>query len=122
MKILIGVFLLVPALALAAPSPMAAQEISHLFSYLKDSSCAFNRNNAWHTPTDAVAHLQNKYEYLVRKDRILSAEDFIEQAATESSMSGKPYLVKCADGIPVKSAIWFKDELARYRNKSQHKH
>jgi hypothetical protein len=119
MRKLIGVFFLAPLFAMAAPSPMATQEINHLFAYLKNSGCEFQRNNSWYTTTDAAAHLQTKYDYLIRKDRISSAEDFIELAATESSMSGKPYRVKCADGASVNSGLWFRDELARYRKQTR---
>lgn len=117
MRKLLGALLLVPLLAAAAPSPSATQEIDHLFTYLKDSRCEFNRNSTWYTPSDAVAHLKDKYDYLLRKDRIATAEDFIELAATESSMSGRPYLVRCGNGATVNSGLWFRDELARYRQK-----
>lgn len=115
MRKLLCAWLLLPLLASAAPSPTATQEIDHLFAYLKDSRCEFNRNNTWYKPADAVAHLKDKYNYLLRKDRIATAEDFIALAATESSMSGKPYLVKCSDGVTVNSDLWFRNELARYR-------
>ncbi len=117
MRKLLGALLLLPLLASAAPSPTATQEIDHLFAYLKESRCEFSRNGSWYTPADAVAHLQDKYAYLLRKDRVATAEDFIELAATESSMSGKPYLVKCGDGATENSGLWFRDELARYRKK-----
>lgn len=115
MKKLIGVFLLAPTVAFAAPPPVATQEIAHLFSYLKNSGCEFQRNSTWYSATEAVSHLQTKHDYLIKKDHISSTEDFIALAATESSMSGKPYLVKCADGAAVSSGLWFRDELARYR-------
>lgn len=121
MKKLIAFFLLAPTFAFAAPPPVASQEIAHLFSYLQESGCAFSRNSSWYSTTDAAAHLQTKYDYLLRKDRISSAEDFIALAATASSMSGKPYLVKCADGASVNSGLWFRDELARYRQETRSK-
>ena len=39
-----------------------------------------------------------------------SAEDFIERAATQSSFSGRPYLVNCG-GNERPSADWLKEEL-----------
>lgn len=44
-----------------------------------------------------------------------SVEKFIEHAATESSLSGKAYLIKCADNVAQVSAPWFKAALAKYR-------
>lgn len=99
--------------------PPAKQEISHLFSYLENSGCRFNRNGTWYQPKEAVAHLGKKYQYLVEKNLAPSAEAFIERAATESSLSGKPYLVQCEGATPVESAPWFKLELAKYRKSSR---
>ena len=97
------------------PSVIAKKESSHLLEYLNSSTCEFNRNGSWYKADKAAAHLNRKYEYLIQIGRISSAEDFIERAATESSMSGKPYLVKCSNGSPVTSNSWFKEELAKYR-------
>jgi hypothetical protein len=104
--------------AAGLPAPAQA-EIAHLFSYLEKSGCQFNRNGSWYAPAEAVGHLNKKYQYLLDKNLVSSAEDFIERAAKESSMSGKPYLVKCDNAAPVESAIWFKRELAAYRKTKQ---
>ncbi len=96
-------------------SDAAQQEISHLFVYLKSSGCQFNRNGSWYGPQEAADHLNDKYQYLIKKNRISTAEDFISEAATQSSMSGQPYLVKCGEAAPVESATWFRAELEKYR-------
>ena len=93
----------------------AEKEILHLFEYLKQSNCEFNRNGSWYSANDAVKHLKTKYRYLVKKGLIKTAEQFIERAASRSSMSGKPYLVKCGDSKPVQTSEWFNDELKRIR-------
>lgn len=98
------------------PSNNTKLEIDHLFSYLKSSGCTFNRNGAWYSAGDAVDHLQKKYDYLLKKDMITDTESFIAKAATESSMSGKAYEVKCQNNPAVPSAIWFTKELVEYRN------
>ena len=49
------------------------------------------------------------------------AEDFIARAATESSMSHKPYQVRCAGKDAEPSAIWLTTELQRYRSSSGNK-
>ncbi len=107
------------ASASAAPPPAATQaEVSHLLAYLAGSNCQFNRNGSWYPAPDAAAHLKKKYDYLVDKGAIGSSEAFIELGASKSSVSGKPYLVKCGQAQPVESAPWLGAELARYRQKA----
>lgn len=90
-------------------------EITYLFSYLENSGCQFNRNGTWYSSSEAVAHIQKKYDYLLKKDLLTTTESFIEKAATESSMSGKAYEVKCEGRAAVPSAMWFNAELQKYR-------
>ena len=94
---------------------VAEKEILHLFDYLGKSNCEFNRNGSWYSPQEAVQHLQRKYKWLVKRGLINSAEQFIERAASRSSMSGESYLVRCADSQPIKSSEWFTDELKKFR-------
>ena len=94
---------------------VAEKEILHLFDYLGKSNCEFNRNRSWYSPQEAVQHLQRKYKWLVKRGLINSAEQFIERAASRSSMSGESYLVKCGDSEPIKSAEWFMQELKKFR-------
>jgi hypothetical protein len=91
------------------------REIAHLLTYLKNSNCEFNRNGTWYSPDKAVSHLNRKYQYLLKRGLIKSTEQFIDRAASKSSMSGKPYLVKCGESDTVESAIWFTEELLRFR-------
>ena len=105
----------------SAPSEHTKTEISHLFSYLKSSGCKFNRNGKWYAAEAASKHLQTKYDYLVKEGLITSTESFVELGATESSTSGKPYLVQCAGSAPVESATWFRAELTRLRAASPDK-
>ncbi|WP_455207024.1 DUF5329 family protein [Kaarinaea lacus] len=88
-------------------------EISHLLSYIENSPCSFIRNGTTHNGADAKEHIVKKYNYF--KERINSAEQFIEYAATKSTMSGKKYKVQCA-GKEYLTAQWLHDELKKYRN------
>lgn len=117
LKSLILFLVLSPPLlaAVQESNPMAREEISHLISHLAASGCQFNRNGSWYDASRAVEHLNRKYEYLLRKNLVPTAEAFIERAASESSASGKPYLVKCGDQAHVQSAIWFREALAKFR-------
>lgn len=117
MKILLFMFALtLSALTQAAElSETTKVEILHLFSHLENSGCQFNRNGTWYAPNEAVAHIKKKYDYLLKKDLLTTTESFIEKAATESSMSGKPYEVRCEGQAAVQSSIWFNAELQKYR-------
>ena len=100
----------------AAPTaPAVRTEILGLLQRLQDSGCEFNRNGSWYSGAEAKAHLLKKLDYLEGKDMVSTAEQFIERGATGSSMSGKPYLVRCAGKAPVESAQWLKAELAQVR-------
>jgi hypothetical protein len=90
-------------------------EVSQLFNYLGKSDCQFNRNGKWHDGAKAVDHLKKKYRYLTQKGLISSVESFIERGASESSMSGKPYMVRCGGDEPIKSSVWFLTALERLR-------
>ncbi|MDO8772273.1 MAG: DUF5329 domain-containing protein, partial [Burkholderiaceae bacterium] len=95
--------------ATQAAEPLATkQEIAHLFTTLEASNCQFNRNGSWYSAKEASGHLNTKYKYLQDKDLVPSAEAFIERAATESSLSGKAYQIKCGDAAPAPSGPWFR--------------
>jgi hypothetical protein len=98
-----------------APRPHTAAEVEHLLAYLLASGCQFHRNGEWHDAATAARHLREKYEVMLRRDLITTAESFIERGASRSSMSGQPYLVRCAPAASVPSGDWFGAELQRHR-------
>jgi hypothetical protein len=108
--------MLIFSVALAADPPPAFQsEVAHLFDYIDNSGCQFYRNGSWHDAHQARAHLELKYRYLCRKGEVSCTEDVIERAGSASSLSGKPYQIKCGDATPVLSGDWLKAELQRFR-------
>jgi len=111
-RILTGVVLLVTLLIPAGATAGTAEEIGHLLQYIEQSECVFIRNSEEHDSVAALEHIRMKYGYV--KSRVNTAEDFIEYAATKSSLSGKPYLVRC-EGVDLLTAEWLKAELARFR-------
>jgi len=118
--LLFALWLLLPALSSGTELAAAGKaEISHLFSYLDKSGCDFFRNGSWYKSSEASAHLQRKYEYLLGKGLVSSAESFIDRAATASSISGTPYQVRCGNAPAVESGPWFKAELVNYRKTGQ---
>ena len=95
----------------ASLPPAARGEIESLLSRLGASNCEFKRNGSWHTASEARTHLRRKLDYLEDKDAVGSTEQFIVRAATKSSMSGKPYQVRCSKRAPVASSQWLRTEL-----------
>ncbi len=92
-------FLLGALVANAAPK----DEIEALLHYVGAlDGASFIRNGDVHTPKEAESHLRVKWEK--QDSKIATAEDFIRLCATQSSMSGKPYHIRFADGHEEESA------------------
>lgn len=102
----------------AGPASLARREITALIAALGASGCEFQRNGRWYDAATARAHLQRKYEYLRKRDLAPTAELFIERAASRSSMSGKPYRVRCPGRAEQPSADWFLQRLRAVRARS----
>jgi hypothetical protein len=101
----------------AAPLPQAARtEIDGLLSGLATSGCEFNRNGTWYSAPEAKAHLLVKLKYLEDRGAVQSAEQFIELAASGSSLSGEAYLVRCGSEAPVRSSAWLRARLQQMRS------
>lgn len=106
---------IIPGAFAAEPSAVTRDEIEHLLTYLEQSVCEFFRNGEWYGAAKAKDHLNEKYSYLLKKNLIGEAQDFIRLAASKSSVSGKPYQVRCHGSKPIASEIWLSEELSRYR-------
>lgn len=105
-------------LALAITGPASADdtsaEIEYLLTTMGQSECTFMRNGKEYDADDAEAHLRMKYR---RGKRYAgTAEDFIDNLASRSSMSGKRYLIACDGDAPGESGAWLRERLAEYRN------
>lgn len=104
--------------AQSTPPALAQTEINYLLGLIERSGCMFYRNGSWYDATQAQAHLRSKYDALAAMGRIVTAEDFIEQAASKSSLSGRAYLIRCSSDPAVSTGQWLRDTLARYRRAS----
>jgi hypothetical protein len=105
--------------ATAAPlSPAARAEIDGLLVRLVASGCEFNRNGSWYTAAEAKSHLLQKLKYLEDRGMVQTTEQFVEMAASRSSISGQPYLVRCGSSGPVQSGQWLRSELHDLRSAS----
>ena len=89
-------------------------EVKQLIEFIRISNCTFYRNGTWFEASKAADHISKKYKYVQKRGLVKRAEDFIQYAATKSSISGKPYLVQCGGGS-LHCAEWLRIELARLR-------
>lgn len=104
------------SLAAGAPPPeTAVKEINHLLDHVGESGCEFYRNGIWYKGNLGQVHLRDKYEYLVMRDMISAATDFIDKAASQSSMTGLAYRVRCKGQEEMLTKQWLTEELIRYR-------
>ena len=109
------------AIATAAPPPQTETEVMHLLEFVQRSACEFNRNGTWYNGKEARLHLEKKYGALAARGLIGKAEDFIERAASKSSISGQNYKIRCQGGITTTSGRWLADELQRHRKDGKKK-
>ncbi len=95
-------------------SEQRQRETSALLDFVEQSQCRFVRNGSEYPAAQARAHLEKKRDYLEGKKLLKRAEDFIELAASKSSMTGKAYEVRCPSGSQP-SKQWLDAELQRIR-------
>ncbi|RZI69285.1 MAG: hypothetical protein EOP79_02215 [Variovorax sp.] len=102
------------SLVSATPSPEEHLRIQALIQRVeKSTSMSFLRNGTAHTAAEAAEHMQAKYAHF--KNKIATAEDFVDLCASRSEMSGKPYMVKMGDAAQVEAGTFLKDELRTLR-------
>jgi hypothetical protein len=99
----------------AEPPVVVQQEIDHLLQYIGTSGCEFKRNGIWNDAKAAEVHVRDKYYVLLKLSMIDTTKDFIDKAATESSVSGQPYEIRCNGNPPIPSSLWLRNELTRYQ-------
>jgi hypothetical protein len=110
-----AIALVLIAAAHAAPTPAAKAEIEYLLSAVASSDCRFYRNGTWYDAKSAAAHLRGKYETMAARGLIGGTDDFIDRAATKSSLSGKDYAIKCEGTEEMSSRQWLTNLLVAYR-------
>jgi len=60
-------------------------EITYLLQSIEGSGCEFYRNGSWYDGKHARSHLQVKYDYLVARGAIHTAEEFIDKESASIS-------------------------------------
>src|SRR5438128_12647271 len=89
------------------------QTINYLLDYIGKLDVTFIRNGQSHTPAEAVAHIKAKYEHF--KSEIKTPEDFIRLAASNSLLTGQPYLVRTPDGKEMHLDAWLTEALKAHQ-------
>jgi hypothetical protein len=113
-QLLVSVFtlLLTAAIAFGLDAQTKA-EIDELITFVRKSDVRFIRNGSEYSAAEGADHLRNK---LARAgDRVKTTDDFINGIASKSYLSGKPYLVKFADGHTQPTGDWLRAHLVETR-------
>jgi hypothetical protein len=105
--------LLLPAAIASGLDPQPKAEIDELLSFVRTSDVQFLRNGQEYSSAEGADHLRDKLTKA--GDRVKTAEDFITGIASKSYLSGKPYLVKFADGRTQPTGDWLRAHLAEIR-------
>jgi hypothetical protein len=71
----------------------------------------FIRNGTEHSAKEAAEHLRTKWN--TAGDEITTAQQFIDEIASKSSLSGESYRVRQADGTEVLASEYLRDKLER---------
>ena len=104
--------LLTTAIALAL-DPQTKAEIDELISYVGTSGVRFIRNGTEYSGAEGAQHLRGKLAKA--GNRLKTTEDFIAGVASTSYITGKPSLVKFADGHTQPTGDWLRAHLAEVR-------
>lgn len=95
-----------------SPHLSEAAKIEALIASLQQlKGAVFIRNGTEYDAAKAAEHLHRKLDYAGK--RIKTAQQFIDGLATGSSMTGKPYKIRYADGHTVDSAAYFREQLRK---------
>jgi hypothetical protein len=103
-------------LAHAQPSvAIEAQKIEYLIAAVQSLQGAkFFRNGKGYDSIAAADHLRTKWR--MAGSHVRTAEDFIRECASASTVSGLPYSIQFADGHIVTSAQFLRERLSEYRS------
>ena len=109
MRKLLGLFIVLFFASTASAAELTEpQKISALLDAFATSDVTLVRNGEEHDGKYARKHFEEK---LKQTKDVKTAEDFIAKVATDSSHTGKPYIVKLKDGTQLESAKWLHAKL-----------
>lgn len=110
--------LLASFLVTSLPSRLCAatgseDEINALIHAIETSGCQFMRNGDSHSALEAAEHLRLKYRK--GKSYAPTAEAFIENLASKSSLTQTPYYLVTPQGEKTSSGDWLRKQLILLR-------
>ena len=98
--------------AYAQDSPETVK-IRYLIASVENLEAAkFIRNGREYDAGAAANHLRQKLKWT--GSHVKTAEDFIRLCASESSVTGEPYLIRFANGTTVKAEVFFRNKLKEF--------
>jgi len=104
---------LAPLTGASDPSPIEDARIDYLLTAVGSLQDAqFIRNGKPYDSKAAIDHLRTKLR--AAGSRVQTAEDFIRVCASESSISGKPYEIRFADGTVLRAADFLRQKLLEF--------
>lgn len=110
----LGLLLAFSTSAFAARSDAEQKKIDYLIASIEAlDGATFIRNGSEYSAAKAADHLRLKLRNA--GDRLQTAEQFIDELGTKSSMSGEKYRIRFKDGRVVDSAQVFREKLAAYQ-------
>jgi len=93
-----------------------SRKIEYLISAIESlTNAKFIRNGTAYDAKSAAEHLRLKWKNAGSK--VVTAEDFIRLCGAVSSMSGKPYEIRYADGRAISSESFLRAQLSKYVDK-----
>ncbi len=111
-QVLSSIFALLLTAAIAfGLDPQTKAEIDELINFVQTSDVRFIRNGQEYSAAEGANHLRHKLSRA--GDRVKTTDDFITGIASKSYLSGKPYLVKFADGKTQPAGDWLRAHLAQ---------
>lgn len=93
------------------------QKIEQLIAKVEALDAKFIRNGSEYDPKTAGKFLRGKWDH--NKSTIKTAGDFITQAGSVSSTSGKAYMIRFKDGTERKCGDYLTEELAKLNSKEK---
>ena len=98
-----------------AKDNIETNKIEYLISSVENFKGAkFIRNGTEHDGKEAAEHLRSKLKSAGGK--VQTADDFIRLLASKSFISGKPYMIRSANGETINSEQYFREKLKEYNS------
>ena len=114
-KILIAAFVILALFsgALSAQDDIEKNKIEFLISSVENLKGAiFIRNGSEYDGKAAAEHLRMKLKNA--GGYVQTADDFIRLCASQSYITGKPYMIRLSNGKTIKSEEYFREKLKEY--------